>query len=374
MSTSKTVPEKFSGFGVDKTENWNKARFVQYDPKPLLPYDITIKVVACGVCGSDCHTVSGNWGPLNRTDLVVGHEIVGEVIEVGPEVTKHKLGDIVAIGAQSDSCGECDRCKNNNEQYCQKGNVGTYNTPNKKCGGYVTQGGYASHFRVNSHFAARVPANLDVHYAAPLLCGGLTVYSPIVRHAGYDLKEKVIGIVGIGGLGSMAIQIAKALGAKEVVAFSRTSSKKEDAIQLGASKYIATKEDPNWAESNLDTFDMILNCASFGKGVNYNSFLRSLKLGGKYVTVSAPPVDEPITIAPFNLLMGGAIIAGSGIGSMKEADELLKLYADNNLAPWIEKVPISEEGVHKVMDKISVSDVRYRFVLTDFDKAFDSKL
>lgn len=371
-STSTTVPAKFSGFAVDKPENWNKAKLVQYDPKPFKPYDITIKVICCGVCGSDCHTVLGSWGPLNRDDLVVGHEIVGEVIEIGSEVTNHKLGDIVAVGAQSDSCGECELCENNNEQYCRDGIAATYNFPNKRCGGYVTQGGYASHLRVNSYFAASVPKNLDVHYAAPLLCGGLTVYSPIVRHGGYDLKDKRIGIVGIGGLGSMAIQIANALGAKEVVAFSRTSDKKEDALKLGASRIIATKEDPDWSKSNAATFDIILNCASFGKGVNFDSFFGALKLGGKYVNVSAPPLDELISLSPRNLIFGGFSIVGSVIGSMKEANELLKLYADNNLAPWIEKVPISEEGVHTVMNRINVSDVKYRFVLTDYDKAFNN--
>ncbi|KAK6453714.1 alcohol dehydrogenase, class V [Scheffersomyces xylosifermentans] len=364
------VPKLFSGFAVEKPEKWQEPKLVQYEPRELWPTDITIKVIACGVCGSDCHQVSGNWGPFNRENLIVGHEIIGEVIEVGSEVTKHKIGDIVGIGAQSDSCGECERCKSGNEQYCQNGSVLTYNSVHPKADGYVTQGGYASHIRVNAHFAVAVPKKLSIHNAAPLLCGGLTAYSPIVRYAGHDLTGKTIGIIGVGGIGAMALQIANALGAKDVYAFSRSSAKKEDSFKLGATKFIATGEESNWSESHKDTFDLILHCANTGKGANFNPFLDTLKLTGTFVTISAPPVDEVISFSPWSLLFSGAKVAGSIIGSMKEAEELLELYADKGLTVWIEKIPVSEEGVKEVLTRAHKGDVKYRFVLTDFDKVF----
>ncbi|KAK6462654.1 alcohol dehydrogenase, class V [Scheffersomyces coipomensis] len=367
---TKTVPEKFSGFAADGPKTWNDTHLVHYEPKRLLPEDITIKIQACGVCGSDCHQIKGNWGPHPRNDLVVGHEIIGEVVEVGSAVTKHKLGDIVGVGAQSNSCGECARCKSNNEQYCPK-NIFTYGGVDFKADNYVTQGGYASHIRLNSHFAASVPKNLDINAAAPLLCGGLTVYSPIVRNAGYDLSEKTIGIVGIGGLGAMAIQISKALGAKKIYAFSRSDSKKADALALGADELIATKDQPTWYQDHFDEFDFILNCANSGKGANLDPYLMVLKLTGIFVNVSAPPVDEKLEFNAFPMILNGGTVRSSAIGSMKEADELLKLYADNGLSPWIEKIPISAKGVNEVLTRIDKSDVRYRFVLTDFEKAFN---
>ncbi|KAK6463733.1 alcohol dehydrogenase, class V [Scheffersomyces coipomensis] len=366
---SSVVPTKFKGFAPKTQEAWEHPKLVEYDPKPFLPTDITIKIKACGVCGSDCHTLSGSWGPYQRPDLSVGHEIVGEVIEVGDKVTEHKLGDIVAVGAQSDSCLQCSRCESHNEQYCQKQLVPTYNGKSVQSNGYITQGGYASHVRLNQHFAVKVPHNLAYEYAAPLLCAGLTVYSPIIRNLGHDLTGKVVGIVGIGGLGAMGLQISRALGAKKVYAFSRSDKKKQDAIKLGADELIATK-DGEWVGEHLDEFDLILNCASSGKDANIGPFLQVLKLDGKFVTVSSPPLTESLSIMPYLLLMNQSTIRGSGVGSIKEAKELLQLYADKGLKPWIEKVPISEEGVHQVVTRCHKSDVRYRFVLTDYDKFF----
>ncbi|KAK6459927.1 alcohol dehydrogenase, class V [Scheffersomyces coipomensis] len=367
---SNSVPAQFSGFAAYGPETWNETHLVHYEPKKFLPEDITIKIKACGVCGSDCHQIKGNWGPHPRSDLVVGHEIIGEVVEVGSAVTKHKLGDIVGVGAQSNSCGECDRCLSNNEQYCPK-HVFTYGTVDFKADNYVTQGGYASHIRLNAHYAASIPTNLDINAAAPLLCGGLTVYSPIVRNAGYDLSNKTIGIVGIGGLGSMAIQIAKALGAKKIYAFSRSDTKKADALGLGADELIATKEKPFWFKEHFNEFDFILNCANSGKGANLDPYILVLKLSGIFVNVSAPPVNEKLQFSAFPMISNGGTVKASAIGSMKEADELLKLFADKGLSPWIEKIPISAKGVNQVLTRINDSNVRYRFVLTDFENAFN---
>ncbi|CAK7902513.1 NADP-dependent alcohol dehydrogenase 7 [[Candida] anglica] len=361
-----SIPDKFKGVGVDKPENWNKPSVVEYEPKKVLPEDVVIKIETCGVCASDLHTVKGDWGDLQRKDLVAGHEIVGEVVMVGDKVKNVKVGDRAGIGAMSNSCLDCNRCASNNPQYCKE-KIDTYNAPDKKSGGYITQGGYASHAISHEHFVFPVPEEITSAEASPLLCAGLTVYSPLVRNLGKDATGKTVGIVGIGGLGHLAVQFAKALGA-EVIAFSRGTSKKEDALKLGASSFISTKETPDFDKDHYDGFDFILNCAANFSQLELKPFLASLKVGASFVSVGLPPVDEKVEIQPFDMATNEAKVGQSLLGGREEALAMLKLAAEKDVRPWIEKIPISKEGVATALEKLDQGDVRYRSVLVDFDK------
>lgn len=367
---SAAVPEYFQGFGVDLPENWNKPKLVKYTHKPLGEHDVVLKNIACGLCGSDLHTITGKWMALNRPDLVVGHEIIGNVIAVGPKVKDIKIGDRCGIGAHCTSCMEpsCGRCSNDNEQYCKRNGVSTYNDVDKSADGYVTQGGYASHSIAHEQFVFPIPEALETVHAAPLMCAGLTVFSPLVRNCGYDATGKTVGIVGIGGLGHLAIQFANAIGAK-VYAFSRSSSKKDQAIQMGAHEFIATGEEKDWVSKYDDTFDFILNCAS-GIDFDLTSYLSVMKVDGKFVSVGMPAASEKFDVSPFAFIANSSNFGASLLGSKKEALKMLEIAAEKGVKPWVEEVPISEEGCHVALTRCEEGDVRYRFVFTEFDKAF----
>lgn len=362
-------PKTFKGFGVGKVEDWNHPKLVEYEAKNLNPTEVCVKVICCGVCASDVHNLNGSWGkPFNRHDLVVGHEVIGKVVCVGPKVTEFKIGDRVGIGASCKSCGKCVRCDSDNEQYCRK-SVVSFNAPDWESNGYITQGGFANYKIADERFTFRIPEKLNSEHAAPMMCGGLTVFSPLVRGLGDNANGKSVGIIGIGGLGHMAVQFAAALGA-EVTAFSRTSAKKEQCFKMGATNFIATQEDPDWYKSYSDKFDMILNCASSFKGVDNAAFNDTLKIGGLFTTVGAPPSSERLSLGPFDLIRGNIKLCGSLLGSKKEATKMLQLAADKGVEPWIEKVPINAKSCGLTLERCEKSDVRYRFVFTDFDKVF----
>lgn len=363
-----TVPQYFKGFGVDKSENWNKPQLVEYEPKKLASHEVMLENIACGLCGSDIHTLQGNWTKLNRKDLVVGHEIVGKVIAVGENVTQVKVGDRCGIGACSKSCMNCDRCEHDNEQYCLT-KVATYNSVDHETG-YVTQGGYSSHSIAHEQYVFPIPDALESNVAAPLMCAGLTVFSPLVRNIGEDGKGKTVGIIGIGGLGHLAIQFANALGAN-VIAFSRSSSKKEQALSMGAHGFVATGEEKDWASKYTDKFDFILNCASGIDGLNLNEYLSVLRVDARFVSVGLPPVKDNFEVSPFSFLQSASSFGSSLLGSKKEALYMLQLAAENKVKPWIEEVPISAESCGQALTRCDKGDVRYRFVFTDFDKAFN---
>lgn len=354
-----SYPEQFTGFGVYSPQEWNHPKKHTFAPKNFYDGDIDIKIDFCGVCGSDVHCAHGNWGP-SYSPIIVGHEIIGKVVKAGPK-SNHKIGDRVGVGAQAFSCGECKSCKSHNEQYCTKA---AYTYFGQYPDGYNTQGGYASHIRLPGKFAFRIPEALDSKHAAPLMCGGITCYSPLIRNGAGPGKK--VAISGIGGIGHMAIMFAKALGA-EVYAISRSDSKKEDALKLGADHYIATNE-KGWETKYADTLDIILNCGSSWSGIDINLMLSTLTAGGKFVSISAPAADETLAVSAFPL--GGKSISQSILGSGKEIEELLQLCAEKNIKPWIEEVPISADGTHEVLTRADKVDVRYRFVLTDFEKEF----
>ncbi|GMM57376.1 hypothetical protein DAKH74_039920 [Maudiozyma humilis] len=355
-------PENFTGIAVVDNKDYTHPKKVDYAPKTFGDHDIDIKVECCGVCGSDHHFAKGAWGETPKP-TVLGHEIIGEIVKVGPKCDKGlKVGDRVGVGAQAFSCLECQRCKDDNEQYCRQA-VWTVSTP--YADGYASKGGFGNYVRLHEHFAAKIPENLKSQEIAPLLCGGITVYSPLLRNGCGPGKK--VGIVGIGGIGHMGIMIAKAMGA-EVFAISRSSAKKADALKLGADHYIATKEEPDWAKTYDDTLDLVVVCAGSLTDIDFNALPTVMKVNGKIVSIAAPDASEKLTLSPIGLM--GVSISNSAIGSMKEVDQLLKLASEKNIKPWIETVPMSEEGLGEVFARMDKGDVKYRFTMTDYDKVF----
>lgn len=354
--------EEIKAIGVLNYENWPEAKSFSYKPEPLRDYDVDIKIECCGICGSDIHAANGDWGKP-YVPLAVGHEIIGEVVNAGPD-SRFKVGDRVGVGAQCDSCGDCYRCDNHFENCCEK-YVDTYLDNHHS--GAPTHGGYASHIRINSKFAFKIPEKMNSIDAAPLLCGGVTGFRPLLT---YGVKKGTkVGINGIGGIGHMTIMFAKAMGA-EVTAISRTDSKKELAISLGADHYIATNEE-GYSEKYADSLDLIVNTGSSFTEGSIDGILGLLKPYGQMIYITAPPVDEMLTIKPFQLLKTCISVGGSGIGSPKDIEQMLELAAEHNIKPMIETVDISEENVSECWKRMEKGDVKFRFVLTGYDKYFN---
>ena len=357
-----SIPEKFDAVGVIDYDKWLEPKRFQHTPKALRDNDVDIEVEACGICGSDIHGANGDWG-RPYAPLAVGHEIVGKVARVGPKVTKLKVGDRVGVGAQCDSCGDCIRCNSGIENHCRK-EVGTYlsyykddNTP--------TQGGYANYVRLNSTFAFKIPDALSSVVAAPLLCGGITGFLPLLT-AGVTKGTKV-GVSGIGGIGHMTILFAKAMGA-EVTAISRNNKKKALAEKLGADNYIATDEE-GFDEGYTD-LDVIVNTGSSFTEGSFKKLLNLIRPHGRMIFITAPPNDESLELEPGALLASAVSIEGSHIGSPKEIEYMLDFAAKHDIKPWIETIDISEENVSTAWQRMTDGDVQFRFVLTGYDKFF----
>jgi uncharacterized zinc-type alcohol dehydrogenase-like protein len=314
------------------------------------PHDVLIEIEYAGICHSDIHTVNGDWGP-QPFPVVPGHEIVGVVTEVGAEVTRHAVGDRVGVGCFVNSCRDCVNCDAGNEQFCLNGGVGTYAATDHD--GTTTQGGYSTYVVVNDHFVMAVPAGLDPAAAAPLLCAGITTYSPLKRWgAGPGTK---VAIVGLGGLGHMGVKIAHAMGA-EVTVLSQSLKKQEDAERLGADHYHATS-DPATFEVLAGRFDLIINTVS--ASIDANAYLRLLAVDGALVNVGAPPA--PFSVDPMSLIYGRHTLAGSMIGGMAETQEMLDFCAEHGIGSDIEV--ISADQVNEAYERVLASDVRYRFVI-----------
>ncbi|CCD26468.1 NAD(P)-dependent alcohol dehydrogenase NDAI_0H02950 [Naumovozyma dairenensis CBS 421] len=361
MTNITAPPRKFQGIAVLDHKDWKNPKKVEFESKNLYDYDVEVKIECCGVCGSDIHTASGHWGETKKP-LVVGHEIIGTVTQIGSQCNELKVGDRVGIGAQVFSCLECDRCKSDNEPYCPK----TVNTYRKDyTDGYNSKGGYADYIRLHEHFAVPIPENIPSHLAAPLMCGGVTAFSPLLRNGCGPGKK--VGIMGIGGIGHMGLIFAKAMGA-ETFAISRSSAKKEDAIKMGADHFIATKEEPDWATKYFDTFDLIVVCSNSLTDIDFNVVPRTMKVGGKIVSICVPEQHEVMNLKPFGLI--GVSISNSALGGINEIKQMLDLVSKKNLKIWVETIPISEKGVKEVFERMEKGDVRYRFTLTDYDKEF----
>jgi len=314
------------------------------------PRDILIEIRYAGICHSDIHTVRGEWGAV-AYPLTVGHEIVGVVAEVGAAVTKHALGDRVGVGCMVNSCRECANCLAGEEQYCLNGNVGTYAAVDRD--GTITQGGYSTHIVVDEDFVLRVPESIPYEAAAPLLCAGITTYSPL-RHWKAGPGSKV-AVVGLGGLGHMAVKLAHAMGA-EVTVLSQSLSKADDGRRMGADHYFATS-DPATFQTLKNSFDLIINTVS--AVIDLDAYLRLLALDGTMVNVGAPPEALPLHV--FTLFGNRRSFAGSGIGGIRETQEMLDFCAEHGLACDIEV--IAPDQINEAYARLEKSDVRYRFVL-----------
>ncbi|MFE5895670.1 NAD(P)-dependent alcohol dehydrogenase [Streptomyces sp. NPDC002285] len=313
-------------------------------------FDVLIDIKFAGICHSDIHQAREGWGEA-IFPMVPGHEIAGIVSEVGSGVTEYQVGDRVGVGCLVDSCRECENCKAGLEQYCTGGNVGTYNAVGKD--GEPTYGGYSQKVVVDENFVVRIPDGLSLDVAAPLLCAGITTYSPL-RHWNAGPGKKV-AILGMGGLGHMGVKIAHALGA-EVTVLSQSLRKKDDGLKLGADHYYATS-DPKTFEELRGTFDLILSTVS--APLNLDQFLSLLRTDGAFVNVGAP--EEPVALNLFSVIGGRKTLAGSGIGGIRETQEMLDFCAEHGLGAEIELIAASE--INEAYERVLNSDVRYRFVI-----------
>ncbi|QMV44789.1 NAD(P)-dependent alcohol dehydrogenase [Cohnella cholangitidis] len=318
--------------------------------RDLQPYDVLIEIKYAGICHSDIHTARGEWGQINYP-LVPGHEIAGIVARIGSEVTKYAVGDRVGVGCMVDSCRDCEHCRKGDEQYCLSGNTGTYAAIDKY--GQYTQGGYSTHIVVTEDFVVRIPNSIGLDVAAPLLCAGITTYSPL-RHWGTG-PGKRIAVVGLGGLGHMTVKLAHAMGA-EVTILSQTLKKKEDGLRMGADHYYATN-DPETFKTLVGSFDLIINTVS--TNIDISAYISLLALDGTLVNVGAPA--EPMSINVFPLILQRRSFAGSTIGGIRETQEMLDFCAAHDIVPEIEV--ISANRIDEAWERVLASDVRYRFVI-----------
>ncbi|KAG5529644.1 hypothetical protein RHGRI_030131 [Rhododendron griersonianum] len=313
--------------------------------------DVSFKILYCGICHTDLHIVKNDWG--NSTyPLLPGHEVVGVVTEVGSKVQKYKVGDRVGVGGMVGACHTCESCENNLENYCPK-MILTYNAVDHD--GTKTYGGYSDHMVANERYIVRIPDNLPLDAAAPLLCAGITTYSPL-RYFGLDKPGTKVGVVGLGGLGHVAVKFAKAFGAM-VTVISTSPSKKQEAIEdLGADSFLVSSNQDEM-QAAMGTLDGIIDTVSAVHALVPLLFL--LKSHGKIIMVGAP--EKPLELPVFPLIMGRKMVAGSGGGGMKETQEMIDFAGKHNITPKIEVIPMGY--VNTAMERLAKADVKYRFVI-----------
>lgn len=316
-------------------------------------HDVQIEILFCGICHSDLHSVRNEWSEFMPTvyPIVPGHEIVGRVTKTGAAVTQYKTGDLVAVGCLVDSDRTCPQCQAGLENFCPNQKL-TFNSPDKYLGG-VTYGGYSDSIVVDEHFVLRVPSNLDPAGSAPLLCAGITTYSPM-RHWGVT-KGKKVGVVGLGGLGHMAVKIAHALGA-HVVAFTTSPNKREDALRLGADEAVVSRN-ADEMKKHAGSFDFILDTVSAEHDIN--AYINLLGIDGNLTLVGIPP--KPLSVVAFGLIAGRHSLSGSNIGGLPETQEMLDFCGTHNITADVEVIPIQK--VNEAYERLVKSDVKYRFVI-----------
>ena len=313
-------------------------------------HDVQIEILFCGICHSDLHQVRNEWSAMPTVyPCVPGHEIIGRITKVGSAVTRFKPGDLAAVGCLVDSDGNCQECQAGLEQFCPNMTL-TYNSPDVHLGG-VTYGGYSDSIVVKEHFVLRVPSNLNLAGAAPLLCAGITTYSPM-RHWGVT-KGKKVGVVGLGGLGHMAVKFGHALGA-HVVVFTTSANKKEDAFRLGADDVVISRN-TNEMSKHKGSFDFILDAVSAEHDIN--AYIQLLRRDGNITLVGAPA--KPLAVAAFSLIFNRRSLSGSPIGSIAETQEMLDFCGKHNITADVEVIPIQK--VNEAYERLSSADVKYRF-------------
>jgi uncharacterized zinc-type alcohol dehydrogenase-like protein len=333
---------------VDATAPLAPFSFERREPGP---HDVLIEILYCGVCHSDIHQVRNEWGN-SIYPMVPGHEIVGRIKRVGPEVKRFKEGDLAGVGCFVDSCRVCRNCKEGEEQYCENHLVATYNGTEKD-EKTPTFGGYSSQIVVDENYTLKVPANLPLENVAPLLCAGITTYSPLSR---FKVGEgQRVGVVGLGGLGHMAVKLAASMGA-QVTVFSTSPGKEQDARGLGAHDFVVTK-DPGQMEALAGKFDFILDTVSASHDLNL--YLGLLRREGVMVIVGAP--EKPLEVHAFSLIKNGRTLAGSMIGGIRETQEMLDYCAEKNITSDVEVIPI--QRIDEAYERTVKGDVRYRFVI-----------
>jgi alcohol dehydrogenase (NADP+) len=346
--TITVVSKKVKAFGTTSAEA--PLAPLNIRRRAVAPNDVEIEILYCGICHSDLHAVRNEWGHT-VFPIVPGHEIVGKVTNVGGAVRRFRIGDLAGVGCIVDSCGECEYCRAGLEQFCEKGMTIVFGSPDKHLGGH-TYGGFSANIVVDENYVLRVPLKLDLASAAPLLCGGITVYSPLMHwKAG---RGKKVGIIGLGGLGHLAIKIAKAMGA-HVVVFTTSQSKGDDAKRLGATDVVlSTDAEQMKLQSKLD---MILDTVSGNHDVN--AYLSLLKVDGSLVLVGLPV--DPLPVGAFNIVGGRKNFSGSNIGGIAETQEMLDFCAEHSITADIELINIQQ--INEALDRLQRGDVHYRFVI-----------
>lgn len=339
-------------FGYAATDAGRPLTPFRFERREPGPHDVQIEILYCGVCHSDLHAARNEWGGTVYP-LVPGHEIIGRVARVGAEVSRLSPGQMAGVGCMVDSCRHCPSCAEGLEQYCEKGFTGTYGSKDRRNGGR-TQGGYSSSIVVDENFVLRIPETLDPAAAAPLLCAGITTYSPL-RHWRVGPGQK-IGIVGLGGLGHMGVKLAHAMGA-QVVLFTTSSGKRADALRLGADQVVVST-DPEQMAAQQNSFDFILNTVAAPHDLD--AFLTLLKRDATMTLVGAPATPHP-SPQVFNLILKRRHLAGSLIGGIAETQEMLDFCAAHGIAADIELIPI--QRINEAYERMLKSDVKYRFVI-----------
>ncbi len=324
---------------------------IQIERRDPRPDDVLIEINYCGICHSDIHTARGEWGPTHYP-CVPGHEIVGKVIQIGKKVKKFKVGDLVGVGCFVDSCGKCNPCKTHEEQFCQTHVAFTYGSTEMDLK-TPTLGGYSSHITVKDKYVLKIKKNQPLERIAPLLCAGITTYSPLKRFG--TKKGTKVGVIGLGGLGHMAVKIAKAMGA-DVTVFSTSLAKEKDAKKLGAKNFVLSK-DPKQFQAYVGKLDLIIDTVSADHDLA--PYVSTLKIGGTHVLVGAPP--SPHQLSAFSLIGGRKKIAGSLIGGIKETQEMLDFCARKKVFADIELIPANR--INEAYERTIKGDVKYRFVI-----------